>query len=66
MDDTMEYTELSNGAKMPMLGHGVFQIDDKTTERFVADALDTDRSVCYDHTDLTVVGGLLGFIKSTM
>ena len=30
------------------------------------DALDTNASVCYDHTDLTVVGGLLGFIKSTM
>ena len=36
----MEYTELSNGMKMPMLGFGVFQIDDATTERCVADALD--------------------------
>ncbi|MGI6217970.1 MAG: aldo/keto reductase [Coriobacteriales bacterium] len=36
----MEYTELSNGMKMPMLGFGVYQIDDATTERCVADALD--------------------------
>ena len=35
----MEYTELSNGIKMPMLGYGVFQIDDETTERCVGDAL---------------------------
>ncbi|MGI6031929.1 MAG: aldo/keto reductase [Coriobacteriales bacterium] len=35
----MEYTELSDGARMPMLGYGVFQIDDETTERCVADAL---------------------------
>lgn len=35
----MEYAELSNGMKMPMLGYGVFQIDDETTERCVADAL---------------------------
>ena len=69
----MEYTELSNGMQMPMLGYGVFQIDDETTERCVSDALaagyrliDTGASVCYDHTDLTVVGGLLGFIKSAL
>lgn len=35
----MEYTKLSNGVEMPMLGYGVFQIDDATTERCVADAL---------------------------
>ncbi|MGI6045603.1 MAG: aldo/keto reductase [Eggerthellaceae bacterium] len=35
----MEYTNLSDGNKMPMLGYGVFQIDDETTERCVADAL---------------------------
>ena len=35
----MEYTELSNGMQMPMLGYGVFQIDDETTERCVSDAL---------------------------
>lgn len=27
----MEYKTLSNGVKMPMLGYGVFQIDDATT-----------------------------------
>ena len=88
----MEYTKLANGMQMPMLGYGVFQIDDETTERCVSDALaagyrlidtaqaymnergvgaaidalDTDHSICYDHTDLTVVGGLLGFIKGSM
>jgi 2,5-diketo-D-gluconate reductase A len=36
----MEYTKLSDGATMPMLGYGVFQIDDATTERCVSDALD--------------------------
>lgn len=35
----MEYKTLSNGVKMPMLGYGVFQIDDATTERCVADAI---------------------------
>ena len=38
----MEYTKLSNGLEMPMLGYGVFQIDDATTERCVADALAAD------------------------
>ena len=36
---TMEYKTLANGVKMPMLGYGVFQIDDATTERCVTDAL---------------------------
>lgn len=35
----MEYTKLSNGVEMPMLGYGVFQIDDATCERCVSDAL---------------------------
>ena len=35
----MEYTTLKTGQQMPMLGYGVFQIDDETTERCVADAL---------------------------
>lgn len=35
----MEYTKLANGLEMPMLGYGVFQIDDETTERCVGDAL---------------------------
>lgn len=37
----MEYTKLSDGNQMPMLGYGVFQIDDVTTENCVADALET-------------------------
>ena len=36
---TMEYKTLSNGVQMPMLGYGVFQIDDATTERCVEDAI---------------------------
>ncbi len=36
----MEFATLSNGLRMPMLGYGVFQIDDATAERCVADALD--------------------------
>lgn len=35
----MEYRTLSNGVRMPMLGYGVFQIDDATTERCVEDAI---------------------------
>ena len=35
----MQYTALANGISMPMLGYGVFQIDDQTTERCVGDAL---------------------------
>lgn len=35
----MQYKKLSNGLNMPMLGYGVFQIDDETTERCVGDAL---------------------------
>lgn len=35
----MEYTKLANGMDMPLLGYGVFQIDDATTERCVGDAL---------------------------
>ncbi len=35
----MEYRTLSNGVKMPMLGYGVFQIDDATTECCVEDAI---------------------------
>ena len=35
----MEYTTLSNGVKMPMLGFGVYQIDSKETERCVLDAI---------------------------
>lgn len=35
----MEYTTLKTGLQMPMLGYGVFQIDDETTERCVGDAL---------------------------
>ena len=35
----MEYTVLSNGVKIPMLGYGVFQIGMEDTERCVLDAI---------------------------
>ncbi len=35
----MEFTKLANGIEMPMLGYGVFQIDDAETERCVSDAI---------------------------
>ncbi|MBQ9059264.1 MAG: aldo/keto reductase [Atopobiaceae bacterium] len=44
----------------------VFDFELSADDRAAIDALDTDHSICYDHTDLTVVGGLLDFIKSTM
>ena len=28
--------------------------------------LDTHKSICFDHTDLTTIGGLLGFIKTQL
>ncbi|NLM62647.1 MAG: aldo/keto reductase, partial [Clostridiales bacterium] len=35
----MQYVELNNGVKMPVLGYGVFQISDlKECERCVLDA----------------------------
>lgn len=44
----MLYKTLSNGVKMPMIGFGVFQVDDlKECERVVSDALD----VGYRHID---------------
>ena len=44
----------------------VFDFELTPADHAAIDALDTNASVCYDHTDLTVVGGLLGFIKSSM
>lgn len=35
----MEYTELNNGVKMPMLGFGVYQIPREDTKRCVLDAI---------------------------
>lgn len=35
----MEYVLLNNGVKMPVLGYGVFQIDEQDTERCVLDAI---------------------------
>ena len=35
----MEYTALADGAKMPMLGYGVFQIGNAETEECVAQAI---------------------------
>ena len=37
----MEYTTLSNGVKMPMLGYGVYQVSPQECERCVLDALHT-------------------------
>ena len=36
----MEYRELSNGVRMPVIGYGVFQIPSDETERCVRDALE--------------------------
>jgi diketogulonate reductase-like aldo/keto reductase len=35
----MEYKKLSNGVEMPMLGYGVYQIDNAKTEQCVRDAI---------------------------
>ena len=35
----MEYTTLSNGVKMPMVGYGVYQVSPQECERGVLDAL---------------------------
>lgn len=35
----MEYVNLSNGVKMPMIGYGVYQVEPQEAERCVADAL---------------------------
>ncbi|MGN1038019.1 MAG: aldo/keto reductase [Mailhella sp.] len=37
----MEYTVLSNGLKMPMLGYGVYQVTKEDCERCVREALET-------------------------
>lgn len=42
----------------------VFDFKLTTDEKTEIAKLDTPASVCYDHTDLTVVGGLLNFIKT--
>ena len=44
----------------------VFDFELSADEHATIDALDTGHSICYDHTDLTVVGGLLGYIKGMM
>ena len=36
----MEYAELNNGVKMPMLGYGVYQTPPEETERCVLEAVD--------------------------
>lgn len=36
----MEYTLLNNGVRMPMLGYGVFRVEEKECERCVRDALE--------------------------
>ena len=35
----MEYVELNNGVKMPLLGYGVYQTPPEETERCVLDAV---------------------------
>lgn len=35
----MEYVQLNNGIKMPMLGYGVYQVTKNECERCVTDAL---------------------------
>ncbi len=37
----MEYTTLANGVQMPMLGYGVFQIDNAQTKQCVAEAIES-------------------------
>ena len=37
----MEYTTLSNGVKMPLLGYGVFLVSPEECERCVLDAIST-------------------------
>lgn len=44
----------------------VFDFGLAPEDRAAIAGLDIDRSICYDHTDLTVVGGLLEFIKSAL
>ena len=36
----MKSTKLNNGIEMPILGFGVYQIDEKQCERAVLDAID--------------------------
>ena len=36
----MEYVTLRNGVQMPILGYGVYQIDNEATKRCVLDAID--------------------------
>lgn len=37
--NSMQYVTLNNGVEMPILGFGVFQVDDQQTEQAVTDAL---------------------------
>lgn len=43
----MEYKVLANGVKLPMVGFGVFQVDEQVCEQAVLDALETG----YRHID---------------
>lgn len=53
----MEYKTLSNGIKMPMLGFGVFQVDDqRVCEKVVGEAIDSgyrllDTAMTYNNED---------------
>lgn len=41
----MEYRELSNGVRMPVIGYGVFQIPSDETECCVRDAFEVGRGL---------------------
>lgn len=68
----MEYTTLSNGVRMPMLGYGAYQVAKDEYERMEQNidvfdfqlsdedmraiaALDTGKSLFFDHRDPTMV-----------
>ena len=48
----MEHVTLNNGVKMPMVGFGVFQVNDlKECQQAVETALDMGHSSAYDDQD---------------
>ena len=61
--DIMQYIELNNGIKMPILGFGVYQIPPENTKQAVLDAIDAgyrliDTAQSYFNED--VVGDAIG------
>jgi Aldo/keto reductases, related to diketogulonate reductase len=51
----MKSTKLNNGIEMPILGFGVYQIDEKQCQRAVLDAIDTATSAFFSHRDPAIV-----------